>query len=166
MEGSFRYSRESSEALGVEWQGGLLFLLRPLEEMEQENMKTDIKSKLDRPLMNHRVEVEDVCFQLLHTSVFCLTAEIGLVPAELNLARMSLRKGAEKVFQMFIEPGTLHKGYRTDCTENSKATHKIPLDFALFNDNYQQLVEDVLEFLLVLPDCGELSLCCWVVSLG
>ena len=80
---------------------------------------------------------------------------------------MSLRKGEEKVYQMFIEPGTLPKGYRTDCTENSKATPKIPLDFALFDGNYQQLVEDLLEFLLDLPDCEELSPCCpWVVSLG
>ena len=135
------------------------------EGIEQENMKTDIKSKVDRALMNQRVE--DECFYLLHTNAFCLTAEGGVVPAELSLARMSLRKGADEVYHVFIEPGSLAKGYRADCTENSEDTHKIPLDFALFNDNCQQLVEDVLESLLVLPDCGELSLCCpWVVSLG
>ena len=48
------------------------------------------------------------------------------------------------------------KGYRADCTENSEATHKIPLDLALFNGNYQQIFEDMLEFLLAHPDCGEL----------
>ena len=55
------------------------------------------------------------------SNVFCLTAEGGVVPAELSLARMSLRKGVEEVYHVFIEPGTLPKGYRTDCTENSKA---------------------------------------------
>ena len=55
---------------------------------------------------------------------------------------------------VFIEPGPVPKGYRADCTENSNATHKIPLDLAMFNANYQEIVEDVLEFLLPLPDWG------------
>ena len=55
---------------------------------------------------------------------------------------------------MFIEPGTL--GYRTDCTENSKVTDKILLNFVLFNGDYKQIEEDMLEFILGLPDCGEL----------
>ena len=57
---------------------------------------------------------------------------------------------------MFIEPGSLAKGYRADCTENSEATHKIPLELALLSGNYQQIVEDMLEFLLAFPDCGKL----------
>ena len=164
VEGRSRYSRESREALGGGVvRGGFDSYGRPLEQIvnrarqegvEEENMKTDIKSKVDRSLMNQRVE--DECFYLLHTNVFCLTAEGGVVPAELSLARMSLRKGVEEVYHVFIEPGTLPKGYRADCTENSKATHKIPLDLALFNGNYQQIVEDMLELLLALPDCGEL----------
>ena len=52
---------------------------------------------------------------------------------------------------MLLEPGTL--GYRAEYTENSKATHKIPLD--LFNGNYQQIMEEMLEFLRALPDCRE-----------
>ena len=49
-----------------------------------------MKSKVDRALMNQKVE--DECIFLLHTNVFCLTAKGGVVPAELSLARMSLRK--------------------------------------------------------------------------
>ena len=67
----------------------------------------------------------------MHTNVFCLTAEGGVVPAELSLARMSLRKGVEEVYHVLLEPGIL--GYRAEYTENSKATHKIPLDLVLFN---------------------------------
>ena len=104
-------------------------------------MKTDIKSKVYRALMNQKVENE--CF---YTNVFCLTAEGGVVPAELSLVRMSLTR-VEEVYQVVIEPGTLPKGYRAYCTENSKATHKIPLDLVLFSGNYQQIVEDMLEFL-------------------
>ena len=65
------------------------------EEIEKVNMKTDNKSKVDMTLMNPRVE--DKCFYLLHTNVFCLTAERGVVPAKLSLAGMSLRKGLEEV---------------------------------------------------------------------
>ena len=101
--------------------------------------------------MNQKVENE--CF---YTNVFCITAEGGVVPAELSLDRMSLTRGVEEVYQVFIEPGTLPKGYRAYGTENSKATHKIPLDLALFIDNYQQIVEDMLRFLMTHQDCVEL----------
>ena len=98
-----------------------------------EKMKTDIKSKVARALMNQRVE--DECFYLLHTNVFCLTAEGGVVPAELSLARMSLRKGVEEVYHVIIEPGALPN--------------------------------DLLEFFLVLTDCGDNSPGCpWVWLLG
>ena len=142
LEGRTRYSRTSGEVFGsdVERRG---FDLHG-STLEQ-NVKTDIKSNVDSTLMNQMVE--DECFYLVHTNVFCLTAEGGVVPAELSLARMSLRKGVEEVYQVFIEPGTLPKGYRAYCTENSKATHKIPLDLVLFSGNYQQIVEDMLEFL-------------------
>ena len=105
VEGRSRYSRESREALGGGVvMGGFVSYGRPLEQIvnrarqegiEQENMKTDIRSKVDRALMNQKVENE--CFYLLHTNVHCLTAEGGVAPAELSLARMSLRKGVEEV---------------------------------------------------------------------
>eukprot|EP00092_Neocalanus_flemingeri_P036322 GFUD01039544.1.p1 GENE.GFUD01039544.1~~GFUD01039544.1.p1 ORF type:complete len:425 (+),score=152.86 GFUD01039544.1:78-1352(+) len=164
VEGRSRYGRACREAGGGGvTKGGFDSYGRPLvqlvnrsrqKELELEKMKADIKSRVDRALMNH--QLEDETFFLLHTNVFCLTAEGGVVPAELSLARVSLRKGVEEIYQEFIEPGTLPKGYRADCTENSASTHKIPLDLALFNGNYQQIVEEMLEFLLALPDSGEL----------
>ena len=63
----------------------------------------------------------------VQTGVFCLTAEGGVVPAELSIARISLRRGLQDMYHTFIEPGPIPKGYRADCYENSKATHKIPL---------------------------------------
>ena len=66
----------------------------------------------------------------MNVSTFCtllcsLTAEGGVVLAELSLAWMSLEKGleVEEVYHEFIESGTLPKVYRANCTENSKATH-------------------------------------------
>ena len=100
--------------------------------------------------------MEDEHFYIVHTNDFCLTAKGGVVPAELSLARMFLRKVVEEAYHVFIEPGTLPKGYRADCSENSNSAHKIPLDLPLFNGNYQQIVEEMLEFLLAFPDCGEM----------
>ena len=34
----------------------------------------------------------------------------------------------------------------TDCTENAKAIHKIPLDLVIFNGKYQEIVEEILEW--------------------
>jgi len=164
METKSRYMREVREAMGGGMvKGGYDSYGRPLEQLvnrarqegiEEENMKTDIKTLVDKALMNQTIE--DQKFYLLHTNIFCITAEGRVVPAEMSLARISLRKGVEEVYHVFIEPGPVPKGYRADCTENSNATHKIPLDLAMFNANYQEIVEDVLEFLLPLPDCGEL----------
>ena len=88
---------------GVVW-GGFDFHGRPLEQIvnrgrarqegiELENMKSDIKAKVDRASMNQKMEEE--CFYLLHTNVFSITAEGGVVPAEMSLARVSLRQGVE-----------------------------------------------------------------------
>ena len=63
------------------------------EGIELENMKSDIKAKVDRALMNQKMGEE--CFYLLHTNVFSITTEGGVVPAEMSLARVSLRQGVE-----------------------------------------------------------------------
>ena len=106
VEGRSRYSRECRDVGGGGVvRGGFDSYGRPLvhlvnrarqEGLKLENMKTDIKSKVDRALMNQ--QLEDETFYLLHTNVFCLTAEGGVVPAELSLARVSLRQGVEEIY--------------------------------------------------------------------
>ena len=161
VEGRSRYSRESGEALGfgVE-RGGFDSYGRPLEHIfnsieegiEEGNMKTDTESKVNSIQLN--LTVEDECFYLLHNNVFCLTAREGVMLAELTLARMFLGKGVEEVYHMFIEPEALDQGFRA---ENAKESQKIPLDLALFSGNYQQKVEEIVKFLLALPDCWKLT---------
>ena len=104
---------------------------------------------MDRALLNERVEEE--CFYHLNTNVFSLTAADGVVPAEFSF-RMSLRKGVEEFYHVFIEPGTER------IVQKTQVTHKIPPDLALFIDNYQQIVEDMLRFLMTHQDCRELPL--------
>jgi len=123
------------------------------EQRRAEMMKLDIKEKIE--LAKREDRLEDSSFYLLHTNIFCFTSEKEIVPAELSLAKFSLKEGVQsidkvygEVYQVFIEPGQIPRGYMRDCLANSKATHKIPLDFNLFVGDYCKIVEDILEILL------------------
>ena len=116
------------------------------EDLKLEKMKNEIKKVVERA--NCTQNLEEKVFCVLSTSVFCFTAEKEVVPAELSLARISLKQGIIDVYQVFIEPGTIPKGYRSDCMANSAATHKIPLDFNQFNGDYNNILEDILEVML------------------
>ena len=123
------------------------------EQRRAEMMKLDIKEKIE--LAKREDRLEDSSFYLLHTNIFCFTSEKEIVPAELSLAKFSLKEGVHsidkvygEVYQVFIEPGQIPRGYMRDCLANSKATHKIPLDFNLFDGDYGRIVEDILEILL------------------
>jgi len=135
--------------------GGLDSYGRPLsqlvnraqkEKMEMDAMKAEIKFIIDKAIDNQ--SLEDTVFYILHTSVFCLTAEGGVVPAELSIARMSLKEGVHEIYHVFIDPGMPPKGYMAECIETAEATHKIPLDLPNSKRNYQEIVEDLIEFLL------------------
>jgi len=114
--------------------------------LEQREMEEEVRATVELALQCR--SLPDQQFYLVQTGVFCLTAEGGVVPAELSIARISLRRGLQDMYHTFIEPGPIPKGYRADCYENSKATHKIPLDLNLMNGNYEEIIEEILEFLL------------------
>jgi len=116
------------------------------EELKLEEMKHEIKNIVELATCHQKLEEKVFC--VLSTSVFCFTEEKEVVPAELSLARISLKEGIIDVYQVFIEPGTIPKGYRSDCMANSAATHKIPLDFNLFVGDYNKILEDILEMML------------------
>jgi hypothetical protein len=67
-------------------------------------------------------------FYIIHTNVFCLTEEKGVVPAEVCVARVTLAGGVQVVLREFIAHGDLPLGYRADCVANADKTHKIPLN--------------------------------------
>ena len=127
-------------------------------KLEIENMKLDVKNMVDEAIGSH--QVEDSCYYLIHTNVFCITAEGGVVPAELSLMRISMRNGIEETFHVFLDPGAIPKGYRADCVENAEATHKIPLDLVYLDGNYKKILEDILEFLLTAESDGLPPLFC------
>jgi len=119
---------------------------RKEEDLRLEEMKLNIQQKIELAVSNH--DLEDQIFYLMSTNIFCFTAEKQIVPAELSITKISLRRGVINTFHVFIEPGTIPKGYRSDCLANSKATHKIPLDFHQFEGDYRKILEDIVEFLI------------------
>ena len=108
------WSRCSMEALsGGVMREGIYSYGRPLEwnpnttrqlKIEQEMIEINIKRKVDRAMMIN--EGRYACFYILQTN---MTADGNVMPAELNLAWISLRKWVEEVYHMFIESGTLPK---------------------------------------------------------
>ena len=58
------------------------------EELKKEKMKRDIKETIEMSCYNNSLESK--VFYLLSTSVFCVTCEKQVVPAELSLAKISL----------------------------------------------------------------------------
>ena len=60
------------------------------EELKKEKMKRDIKETVEMSVCNNSLDTK--VFYLLSTSVFCITCEKQVVPAELSLAKISLGK--------------------------------------------------------------------------
>ena len=148
----------SKEALTVHcsklWRkGGYDSYGRPLEQLltreaqeqaEMLRMKGDVKDWVE---MSHQAgTLQDLHFYIIQANVFCLTEEKGVVPAEICLARVSLKDGVQEVYHEFINPGPLPLGYRADCMANSAKTHQIPLQLDLANSNYGEMVEGMVQF--------------------
>jgi len=147
LQRSFNTSMSSSSR-GYDSYGRSLELLEEearLKELRELEEKIDVKNFLQRAVKEGNLEQET--FFLLHTNVFTVTDEGLVVPAEISVAKMSLRLGVETVFHAFIEPGPLPKGYRADCIENAEATHKIPLDLVFHDANYIDIYGSILNLL-------------------
>ena len=57
----------------------------------------------------------------------CITHDGVAVPAEGAVVEFSLEKGIISQWHSILNPGLIPVGYRSQCIENSKKTHHIPL---------------------------------------
>ena len=57
----------------------------------------------------------------------CITHDGVAVPAEGAVVEFSLEKGIISQWHSILNPGPIPVGYRSQCIENSKKTHHIPL---------------------------------------
>ena len=74
---------------------------------------------------------------VIHSQIFVKieALEPQYVPAELSVARFSLTDGIKQVKQWFLRPGNVPLGSKRACLENSRKSHKIPLDLLLVEDD-------------------------------
>ena len=118
--------------------------LSPAEREKAEQRKLDlmmkeIKETVSRGLLDRSLETK--LFYTISTSVFCITDERQIVPAELCLAKFSLKAGVVGTYQELINPGKIPRGYLADCVATSQATHHIPVDHPGLCGDYNQILE-------------------------
>jgi len=73
--------------------------------------------------------LETTTFNIIESSVFVKIDEDKVyVPAEISIAKFSLREGVVEVYQAFPRAGAIPLGYKRECLESSNHGHKIPLE--------------------------------------
>ena len=68
-------------------------------------------------------------FNIIETNIFAKIEESGeYIPAEISIAKFSLKEGVVQVYHAFPKAGVIPLGYKRVCMESSNKGHKIPLD--------------------------------------
>jgi len=126
------------------------------EQWRLKMMRKEVKDLVRRGRQDQDLETK--IFYVVSTNYFCITNEKQIVPAELGLAKFSLRGGVLATYHVLVQPGTLPRGYRADCVAHSKATHNIPLDYSSLCGDYTKIMEDILIFMMEDEDKEDSSL--------
>lgn len=92
------------------------------------------------------LELDDLVFYFINTSTFYENVDIH--PAELAIAKFTLKAGVFDFVQIRINPGELPIGSRFEAEEKSKKTHKYPLPPVCGGEtNYMTMLETIIKFL-------------------
>ena len=115
--------------------GGFDALGRPLVDIKKRDWERlrDVENKIEAVASKVDMGVVSLLktdFYVIQTNVFVETEENPpvLVPAEISIAKFSLKEGVMEVYQAFMVPGKIPVGYKRLCLENSNDGHKIPLE--------------------------------------
>ncbi|OWF46797.1 protein maelstrom homolog [Mizuhopecten yessoensis] len=77
-------------------------------------------------------------FYFVNFQTLCKTVDGEYLPAEVAVIEYNIRKGIQRVFHKFIEPGRIPTGYRYECQQKSTDYHQIPVSgFDQADDNYR-----------------------------
>lgn len=109
-----------------------------------------IKFETVRKLLTRIVyitELDSMVFHFITTSSFH-TTKADIYPAELAIAKFSLKEGIIDDFQIHINPGKLPLGASLKALEKSQATHKYPLPPCCTGEgDYFFVLESIVRFL-------------------
>jgi len=110
--------------------------------------KESIQSELMLMLENASEigELDEMVFYFISTSSFYFGDDV--YPAELAMAKFSLKRGIFDDIQIRINPGELPKGSRCEAEERAKSTHKYPLPPNCDGEtDYMNILETMMTFL-------------------
>ncbi|XP_073825387.1 protein maelstrom 1-like [Musca autumnalis] len=120
------------------------------ERMDQENrerqMKRDIETTIRKSVRTGQLEVQTYYF--IMANYFTKTLKDGVyVPAEIAVAKFSLKGGVQQVYQTLINPGVSIYGHQYEAQHLSDTTHKLPLPpNALGDKRLGKIYNDILNF--------------------
>ena len=102
---------------------------------KEEQEEDDAETKAIKEMTLDNVELlEQKTFIIGDFTAHCLTHDGVAVPAEGAVVEFSLERGIISQWHSILNPGPIPVGYRSQCIENSKKTHHIPLGNYFFQD--------------------------------
>ena len=104
-------------------------------EAEKESNDYEESRAIIEMINNKLSELADFSFVVGDFFVHCVTHDGKVVPAEGAVVEFSLEEGILAQWHCILRSGPIPSGYRSQCTENAKKTHNIPIginEFILF----------------------------------
>ena len=95
---------------------------------EEEQKEDDDESRAIQDMTSDDYEKLGIKqFIIADFAAHCITHDGVAVPAEGAVVEFSLEKGIISQWHSILNPGPIPEGYRSQCIENTKKTHHIPL---------------------------------------
>jgi len=112
---------------------------RGLFELMREDISRFVKSD----------DVGDFRFHIMaaHSWLKIDSSTYDLIPVEIALLEMSLKKGVMRKWLQFIDPGEVPAAYKAEMKLNSEKYHEIWLDNVELTDAYGDIVNKIIEVL-------------------
>lgn len=116
------------------------------QEKKERQMKRDIEETVRKSASHGQLETQTYYF--IMANYFTKTLKEGIyVPAEIAVAKFSLKGGVQQVYQTLINPGVNIYGHQYEAQHLSDTTHKLPLPpNALGGTKLGMIYNDILNF--------------------
>jgi len=116
--------------------------------VKQQRMKDNIESTIRVAAETGRIA--DEMFYFIHVNYFCYCTNKQYYPAEIAVARFTLREGVtpDNVFHMMCKPGSLPLGYSAQAKIISEETHQIITPIGCDDENNMfQVIDSFMKFM-------------------
>ncbi|XP_061394810.1 protein maelstrom 1-like [Musca vetustissima] len=120
------------------------------ERLDQENKERQMKREIEATVRkgSKAGQLETQTYYFIMANYFTKTLKDGIyVPAEIAVAKFSLKGGVQQVYQTLINPGVNIYGHQYEAQHLSDTTHKLPLPpNALGETQLGKIYNEILNF--------------------